>query len=229
MKVVFLGDELLQGLAGASIVDDVAARLRGHHFIKQGRHGDTSLNLYRRAQDDVVALQPQAVFLMAGLHDALSHSEPALRPYYRWHKRIRGGRLSPIACRENLRALLLMLQRNNIRSFVALPPAEYRPQLVTALREVNAATQQLCDELRVPVLDLQGSLTPAAVPQRPPLQLLPWLLRAQVWQIRAPQYESLREREGFGYSCDGMQPTPAGAQQMAGEIAAFLRRNGLSG
>ena len=229
MKIVFLGDELIQGLPGASIVDCVATGLRGHHFVNQGRHGDTSLNLYRRAQSDVLALQPQAVFLMAGLHDALSRSEPALRPWYRWHKRIRGGRLSPIACRENLRALLEMLRRNDMRTFVALPPAEYRPQLVTALREVNSTTQQLCESLQVPVLNLQLSHTPTSLPQRPPLQLLPWLLRTRSWQLRAPDFERLRERGGFSYSCDGLQPTPAGAQQIAEEIVTFLRRNGLSG
>ncbi|MCY4526036.1 MAG: hypothetical protein OXB89_05455, partial [Anaerolineaceae bacterium] len=71
MKIVFFGDELLQGLPGASIVDEVASGLRGHHFILRGRFGDTSLNLYQRVEADVLALSPQAVFIMAGLHDAI--------------------------------------------------------------------------------------------------------------------------------------------------------------
>jgi len=228
VRIVFLGDELTQGRRGAGVVAQVAAGLPGHRCINAGRHGDTSLNLYRRAARDVLAHRPQAVFLMAGLHDALCRSEPALRPYYRWHKRLRGGRASPIACRENLRALLVMLQRHDIRAFVALPPAEYRPQLVAALREINAATQALCEALQLPVLDLQRRFTPEPVPERPPLRLLPWLLRNMTRGWRTQDPERLRARGGFSYSCDGITPTPAAAQQMAEEILRFLGRNGLS-
>ena len=229
MKIVFLGDELTRGRTGAGIFDFVAAGLRGHQCLLLGRPGDTSLNLYRRAQREVPALRPQALFLMPGLHDALSRSEPALRPWYRWGKQLRGGRLSPIACRENLRAILAMLQRNDIRAFVALPPAEYRPQLVVALREVNQATQQLCDELQVPALDLQRIFTPATVPPRPALRLLPWLARSRARHLRAPDCERLRRRGGYAYTQDGIQPTPAAAQRMADEILRFLRQHGLSG
>ena len=228
MKIVFFGDELLAGPPGAGLVDQVAAQLRGHHFIVQGRFGDTSLNLYRRVERDVLAHRPRAVFLMPGLHDAMSRSEPGLRPWYRWRKNLRGGRLSPLACRENLRALLEIFRRHDLRCFVALPPAEYRPQLVGALREVNAATRQLCVELQVPLLDLFALMTPDSIPQRPPLQLT-WLLRAMVGKWRAPHPEQLREQGGFSYSVDGLQPTPAGAKHMAKHVVLFLRRHGVSG
>lgn len=228
MKIVFLGDELLQGLPGASIVANVAAGMRGHHFINEGRFGDTSLNLYRRMEDDVLAHQPQAVFLVAGLHDAISICEPGLRPYYRWCKNLRGGRLSPIACRENLRALLLHLDHHRIRCFLALPPVECRPELVDSLREVNRATQVLCDELQVPVLDLQARMTPARIPSRPALRLT-WLARSWLWQIRPPDPEAQQRSGNYSYSLDGLRPTPAGAQRMAGFITDFLRQGGLPG
>lgn len=228
MKIVFAGDELLQGLPGAGIVAGVAAGLRGHHFINEGRFGDTSLNLYRRVEDDLLAHRPQAAFLLSGLHDAISRSERGLRPYYRWRKDLRAGRSSPIACRENLRAILEQLERHGIRCLVALPPVEYRPELVNALRDVNGAARQLCDELQVPVLDLQTVMTPANVPARPSLQL-PWLARSWLWQYRAPDYERLRQQGNFSYSLDGLRPTPAGAQRMATFIVDFLRQNGLPG
>lgn len=228
MKIVFFGDELLTGPPGAGLVDQVAANLRGHHFIVRARFGDTSLNLYRRAERDVLAHRPQAVFLMPGLHDAMSQSEAGLRPWYRWRKGLRGGRLSPLACRENLRALLENFRRHDLRCFVALPPAEYRPQLVDALREVNNATHQLCMEMQVPALDLFEHMTPGDVPQRPPLRFT-WLLRAGLRQWRSTQHEHLRRRGGFSYSVDGLQATPAAAERMARHIVLFLRRNGVPG
>ena len=228
MKIVFYGDELLPGLPGARIVDEVAAGLRGHRFILRSRFGDTSLNLYQRLEAEVLVHEPEAVFIMAGLHDALSQSEAALRPWYRWRKGLRGGRLSAIACRENLRAILEMLGRHKVRAWVATPPVEYRPPLVTALHEVNSATRQLCKELQVPHLDLQQRMTPAGIPSRPTLQL-PWLLRAWSWQWRAPDYEQLRRRGEFSYSCDGLHPTPDGARMMAQAIVDFLREQGLPG
>ncbi|MCE2489793.1 MAG: hypothetical protein J4G17_07435 [Anaerolineae bacterium] len=228
MKIVFFGDELLQGLAGASIVNEVASGLRGHHFILRGRFGDTSLNLYQRVEADVLSLSPEAVFIMAGLHDAISHSETALRPWYRWQKGLRGGRLSAIACRENLRAILETLGRHNIDVFVATSPAEYRPQLVGAMGEINSATRQLCEELRVPLLDLQQDMIPPHIPPRPSLQLT-WLLRVWSWQWRAPDYEQLQRRGVFSYSCDGLHPTPDAAKRMALSIVGFLRDQGLPG
>ncbi|MCY3906050.1 MAG: GDSL-type esterase/lipase family protein [Anaerolineaceae bacterium] len=228
MKIVFYGDELLPGLPGACVVDEVAAGLRGHRFILRGRLGDTSLNLYQRLEEEVLAHDPEAVFVMAGLHDAISQSEAALRPWYRWQKGLRGGRLSAIACRENLRAILEILERHNIRAWVATPPAEYRPSLVAALEEVNAATRQLCEELHVPNLNLQGHMTPESIPSRPPLQPS-WLLRVWSWQWRAPDYERLRRRGKFSYTCDGLHPTPDGARVMAQAIVDFLREQGLTG
>lgn len=228
MKIVFYGDELLPGLPGARIVDEVAAGLRGQEFILRARFGDTSLNLYQRLEAEVLAHEPGAVFIMPGLHDAISQSETALRPWYRWRKGLRGGRLSAIACRENLRAMLEILARRKVRAWVATPPAEYRPPLVAALAEVNSATQQLCEELGVPHLDLQQRMTPAIVPSRPPLQL-PWLLRAWSWQWRAPDYEQLQRHGEFSYSCDGLHPTPDGAKVMAQIIVDFLREQGLPG
>lgn len=228
MKIVFYGDELLPGLPGARVVDEIAAGLRGHEFILRARFGDTSLNLYQRLEAEVLALKPDAVFIMPGLHDAISQSEAALRPWYRWRKGLRAGRLSAIACRENLRATLEFLGRHKVRAWVAAPPAEYRPSLVAALAEVNSATRQLCEELGVPHLDLQQRMTPAVIPSRPPLQP-PWLLRAWSWQWRAPDYEQLRRRGGFSYSCDGLHPTPAAARVMAQAIVDFLREQGLPG
>lgn len=226
MKIVFIGDSLTQGIHGANFVNKVAAALRGHHFINEGVNGDTSLNLFRRVNPDIIDHQPQGAFIMIGVNDALSYSEPRLRLYYRFSKRIRGGQITPIAFRENLRAALMKLQLAQIKIWVALPPVEYRPEVVQALRRMNDAAAEVCAEMNVPALDLMAMFTPAEIPDRPPINYS-YLLR--LLTVRPDGYEHARATGGFAYTFDGIHLTEDGAQRMADAIVPFLRQNGVSG
>ena len=226
MKIVFFGDSLTQGTLGANYVNKVAAALRGHHFINMGINGDTSLNLYRRVNRDVIAQQPDSVFIMIGINDATSYSEPGTRPYFRFNKRIRGGKMTPITFRENLRATLMKLQFAQINAWVALPPVEYRPEVVETLRQMNAAAAEICREMRVPTLDLMALLAPAEIPNRPPIGLKSYL---RLLTMRPNSYERARLAGGYAYTFDGIHLTEDGAQRMADAIVAFLRDNGVTG
>ncbi|MBZ0289475.1 MAG: hypothetical protein K8I30_17775, partial [Anaerolineae bacterium] len=227
MKIVFFGDSLTQGTMGVSYVDKVAKGLRGHHFINAGVNGDTSLNLYRRLDKDVIAHRPDGVFLMIGVNDAISHVETAARPYFQLVKRIPNGKMSPIAFRENMRAILARLQTVKIRAWVALPPLEYNPTQVEAMRAINTQTAQICADMGVSTLDLMALLVPPVVPERPPVRLSTYssnLFRA----LGLRDYERLREAGGFTYSFDGVHLTETGAQRIADFVANFLRVQGVS-
>ncbi|NWG15446.1 MAG: hypothetical protein HXY41_02310 [Chloroflexi bacterium] len=226
MKIVFLGDSLTQGTFGVGYVDRVAAALPGHRFINEGVNGDTSLNLYRRVEKDVLAYRPDGVFVMVGVNDALSLSEPAIRTYYRFAKRVPGGLVSPIAFRENMRALLGKLAHAGLMIWVALPPLEYRPAQVAALRELNAYAGQICAELDIPALDLMAALVSADVPERPPVSRR-FYLRSLPVMLGGRQFDRLRDEGGFTYSFDGIHLTADGAQRFADNIVPFLRANGL--
>src|SRR5690606_31217354 len=95
---------------------------------------------------------------------------------FRFMKGIAGGQMSPIAYRENMRALLTRLLAEQLQVWVVLPPVESRPETIATLRQMNAAARELCQDFAIPVLDLMQRLTPAHVPQRPPVSL-PDLLR----------------------------------------------------
>ncbi len=222
MKLVFFGDSLTQGTHGVSYVDKLALLLRGHTFINQGVNGDTSLNLYRRVERDVIAEKPDACLVMVGINDATSHAEPGSRPYYRLLKRIPQGHISPIAFRENQRATLMTLQRAGMRVWVALPPVEYRPALVRALREMNDLQRELCAELKIPTLDLMAALTPATVPERPPLGLGHYRIGLEV-ALGLKRYEARQQAGGYRYSFDGIHLTDAAATRIAALLADFLR------
>ncbi len=231
MKIVFIGDSLTQGVYGANYVNKVAEALRGHHFINEGVSGDTSLNLYRRLERDVISHQPDGVFIMIGVNDALSATDPSSRLYFRLLKRVRGGQITPIAFRENLRAVLMQLTHHRIRAWVALPPVENRPQTVEVLRQMNAYARVICDELHVPMLDLMAKLTPPNVPDRPPTHFLAGTLRTALHLRLLPggSYDALQAAGQYTYTFDGIHLTESGARQVADEVAQFLRANGVSG
>lgn len=217
MKIVFFGDSLTQGSYGTSYVNKVAAAMRGHHFINEGVNGDTSLNLYRRVDCDVINHQPDGVLMMIGINDAVSYSEPGTRLYYRYFKKVRGGQITPVAFRENVRATITKLRFAQIKTWVVLPPVEYRPAVVSVLREMNDLAAEVCREQSVPTLDLMALLTPPAVPDRPSLNIIKMGL----------QRFRRRKATGYTYTFDGLHLTEAGAQRVADEITSFLRMNGV--
>lgn len=226
MKIVFFGDSLTQGNFGVGYVDKVAKLMRGHHFVNSGINGDTSLNLYRRIDRDVLDLQPDGVFIMIGCNDAASYVEMGTSWYFRYFKRIPGGKISPIAFRENLRAVLTKIQISKKRVWVALPPLEYRPALVDALRQMNAEAAKLCAEMNIPVLDLMAYLTPKDIPERPPMGM-GTALQNLTALLTGRHYDQLRAAGGYTYSFDGIHLTDDGAQRIAELVTNFLRVNGV--
>lgn len=228
MRIIFLGDSLTQGTLGVNYVEKVAAAFPQHQFRSAGVNGDTSLNLYRRAQRDVIDLRPDGVFIMIGINDAVSSVEEGSRHYYRWVKGIAGGRVTPIAFRENLRAVLSKLNYAEIKSWVALPPVESRPEVVNALREMNTMAIEVCTELGVPVLDVMREMTPAVVRQRPPVRLTDYGRNLLLMMRGKAVYEQMSKEGGYTYSFDGVHLTADGAQRLANLIIPFLKANGVA-
>ncbi|MBL8164339.1 MAG: hypothetical protein JNJ61_20290, partial [Anaerolineae bacterium] len=195
--------------------------------INKGINGDTSLNLYRRTQEDVIALRPDLVFVMVGINDALSNVEATAVPYYRYSKRIPGGRVSPLAYRENMRAVLSKLAAANIRTCVILPPVEYRPELVSCLNEINAHAAQLCRELDIPALDAMAALAPSHIPQRPPFGIRAYQQNLLI-MLGLKRYDHWQRQGQYTYTFDGVHLTEDGARRMADLIMQFLKREGLA-
>lgn len=227
MKIIFFGDSLTQGTFGASYVDKLALSLRGHHFINQGVNGDTSLNLFRRVDKDVLAEKPDGVFIMIGVNDAVSAVEPGSHLYYRFMKKLPRGQVSAVSFRENMRALLGKLVAAQIKIWVALPPIEYNPATVKTLRQMNDYANTICREFNIPALDLMAALTPKAIPERNPIGLSQYTSNLMIRLGVDKNYEQHRAAGGFSYSFDGVHLTENGAQQMADLIVPFLRANGL--
>ncbi|HEX2908972.1 MAG TPA: GDSL-type esterase/lipase family protein [Phototrophicaceae bacterium] len=227
MKIVFFGDSLTQGTFGVSYVAKVAAALPRLQLINAGVNGDTSLNLCRRVAKAVLAHQPDGVVVMIGVNDAMTFGEPGSRAYYRFVKRVPGGLITPAVFRENMRILLGKLVAAGVRVWVVLPPLEYSPASLAAMRAMNAAAQTVCQEFNLPTLDLLARLVTAPVPPRPAISYRTYQHNLRV-ALGYQQFDRLRDQGGFIYSFDGLHLTEAGAQIVADEMVHFLRAQAVS-
>lgn len=222
MRIAFLGDSLTWGGYGGNFVDQLAQLLPTHDIMNAGVGGNTVFNLLDRLED-VLEQAPNGIFVMVGGNDAISYSQPDVRPYYRQVQNIPEGCVTPEMFTQTYRELLTRIQLEHILAWVGLEPTEYNPQVVDTLRLYNTRAQEVADALGVPVLDLMKEFIPEQIPERPPLT------QAFIQQIGQRErtgwndYDSAQKEGAFTYTFDGMHLTPASAQRMAKIIAHFLK------
>src|SRR5215212_3269927 len=88
--LICFGDSLTEGTIGASYVDILRQRLPAAiRVINAGINGDTTINLLRRFERDVVPYRPDLVIILVGLNDlTTAYGWPSNRAYYRFIKRV---------------------------------------------------------------------------------------------------------------------------------------------
>lgn len=228
MKLVFLGDSLTWGGHGGNWVAEIARRCDQHEIINAGVGGNTVVNLLRRLDEDVIAHEPDGIFVMVGGNDSISYSQPQTRPYYKKSQGIPDGVVTPEMFASTYRDLLTELQLNHIQTWMGLAPAEYNPVVVEHKRQYNELAAEVARAFNVPVLDLMAQLKPDEIKDRPPISIA-FIDRigqrvASGWN----DYENERQREGYTYTFDGLHLTPAAAQIVAGLVIDFLELDGCA-
>lgn len=221
MKIVFLGDSLTWGGYGGSFVSEVARRLPHKEIVNAGVGGNTVVNLLRRL-DDVIAQEPDGVFVMVGGNDAISYSQPDTRPYYKKAQALPDGHVTPALFEQTYRELLTQLQLERIQAWVGLPPSEYNSEVVAATRQYNAIANDVARGLNIPVLDLMAHFTPGSIRNHPPLSIKFIDTIGQRERSGWDDFEGEKERQGFTYTFDGLHLTPDAARRMGQIIADFL-------
>lgn len=221
MKLIFLGNSLVEGNYGGNFVDEVAIRLPQHTTINAGVNGNTVLNLLDRL-DTILAQQPDGIFILTGGNDAISFSQPETRRYYQQVQNVPGGVVEPDLFAQSFRDLLTRIQIAHVLTWVALPPNEYNPQTVATMRHYNAIMSDISTSLNIPVLDLMASLAPPSVPLRPPLNQAMINLNGKRISSGWKDYEAERVKGGFTYSFDGLHFTPETARRAGEMVTAFL-------
>lgn len=223
MRIVFFGDSLTWGQYGGNFVDEVQRLLPDHEFINAGRGGDTVANLLERLDDDVLAHNPDGVFVMIGGNDAIAYSQPLTRSYYRRRGgALADGSMTVDAFAQNYRELLTRLQLAHVLTWVGLPPAEYNPDTVAAFHLFNEAAAEVARSMAVPVLDLMAAFPPGDVPERPPLSMETIRLIGQRESEGFSDYSGERQRGSYQHTFDGLHLTPETAKRAGQLIAEFL-------
>ncbi len=221
MKIVFLGNSLVEGSYGGNFVKEVAARLPQHTIINAGQNGNTILNLLARL-DSLLEQEPDIVFVFCGGNDAISFSQPDTRRYYEWVMKVPDGMVTPDAFRTHFRDLLTRIQAAQAVTYVGLSPLEHNPTVADAMRQYNQIAAEICSTLNVSTLDLMKTLNPSHIPERAPLSQKTINLIGQRVASGWHDYETERERGGYTYSFDGLHLTPESAVRVAAMVVQFL-------
>lgn len=222
MRLVCLGDSLTAGAYGGSYVE-VLRRLRPDlSVLNAGVGGDTVLNLLARLDEDVLMQGPDGVFIMIGGNDAISCSQPKTRAYYKQVKDVPEGVVTPEIFARAYRDLLERLHLARVLAWVGLPPVEANPAVMETVREYNALAADVARAFYAPVLDLMAVFAPAAVPERPDLDIATINTIGARMQASWHDYEAARVADSYTFTFDGLHLMPEAAEQMGALVAGFI-------
>lgn len=146
-RVLFYGDSITQ-LWGEK---DPSTFFPGKGYLNRGISGQTTPQLLLRFQQDVIALQPDVVVILAGTNDIAGNTGPSTQAMIE----------------DNLHAMVDLAGAHGIRVVLAsvLPVSEYRwmPGIEPApkVQALNAALKQYADAKGVVYLDYHSAMTNA--------------------------------------------------------------------
>lgn len=152
-KAVFMGDSITEGWG----VGDPSLFSRG--VVDRGISGQTSPQMLLRFYQDVVALHPRAVHIMAGTNDLAGNTGPS----------------SPDDFKNNIRAMVDLARAHHIQVILAsIPPAErfpWRPDIqpVEQIRQLNSWLKQFAAEHQLIYADYYDAVTTPSGAFRPEL------------------------------------------------------------
>ncbi len=227
--IVCFGDSLTEGVIGAAYVDVLRGRLSDARVVNAGVNGDTTVNLLRRIDRDVVPHRPDRVILLVGMNDlGTAYGQRLNKTYYRAVKRV-GVELTPARFAWSYRRLIAALRRRTGArlALCTLTTLSERPghsshALVDAYSTVVRA---LALQEGLDLIDVRAAFE-AAVAQDPrdgPAYRL-WMPLTDALRVRLGrgQIDSIGAARGYRLLCDGVHLSSAGAAIVAASILDYL-------
>ncbi len=153
-RVVFMGDSITQ-LWGTTSPEF----FEGKSYINRGISGQTTPQMLIRFRQDVIALKPRVVVILAGTNDIAGNTGPTTIQ----------------AIEDNLESMVELARASGIRVVLAtvLPAAKYpwKPEIepVGKIAELNAWIKQHASRSKVVYLDLFSVMADAKLGMRPDL------------------------------------------------------------
>ena len=230
--LVCFGDSLTEGVIGASYVDILRARLPADiRVINAGINGDTTVNLLRRFERDVVPYHPDLVMILVGLNDlTTAYGWPSNRAYYRFIKRVPIA-LTPMRFARAYQRLISQLRRhtNAQLALCTLTTVGEQPDNVfqTYIEAYSTIIRALAEREQLPLLDLRSAFQAALAEDPrdgPPYYIWTPVLDAAAIRLRGRTYAELGTRRGYQLLCDGAHLADAGAALVAETMLPFLEQ-----
>jgi lysophospholipase L1-like esterase len=152
-RAVFMGDSITEGW----VAGDPSLFAQG--VVGRGISGQTSPQMLLRFYQDVIALRPTVVHIMAGTNDLAANTGPS----------------SPQDYKNNIRAMVDLAQENDIEVVLAsILPADrfpWRPDLEPAdqVRQLNAWLRQFAAERKIVFADYYAEMATPTGSTKPAL------------------------------------------------------------
>jgi acyl-CoA thioesterase-1 len=140
-RVVFLGDSITEMWA-------LSESFHGKPYVNRGISGQTTPQILLRFRQDVIALQPKVVVILAGTNDIAENTGP----------------ITLAAIEDNLTSMVDLAKRNGIRVVLSslVPAFQYpwRPELapVEKIRALNDWMKDYAAKERVVFLDYHSAM-----------------------------------------------------------------------
>ncbi|HJZ48252.1 MAG TPA: GDSL-type esterase/lipase family protein [Roseiflexaceae bacterium] len=229
--LVCFGDSLTEGAIGASYVDILRERLPAAvRVINAGINGDTTINLLRRYERDVVPYRPDLVVILVGLNDLTTvYGWPSNRAYYRYIKRVPIGLTPTLFARAYQRLISKLRERTSSQlALCTLTTVGERldDPFQVYVEAYSTVIRALAQRERLPLIDLRGAFRTALAQEPrdgPAYHIWTPLLDWAAIGLRGRTYAELGERRGYRLLCDGAHLAEAGAELVAETMLPFLR------
>jgi lysophospholipase L1-like esterase len=230
--LICFGDSLTEGVIGASYVAILRAQLPAAiRVINAGINGDTTINLLRRFERDIVPYHPDLVVILVGLNDlTTAYGWPSNRAYYRFIKRVPIA-LTPILFARAYQRLIAELRRNTQAQLALCTLTTVGERLdnpfQTYIDAYSTVIHALAERERLPLIDLRRAFRAVLLEDPrdgPPYYIWTPLLDAAAIGLRGRTYAELGARRGYRLLCDGAHLAEAGAALVAETMLPFLEQ-----
>jgi lysophospholipase L1-like esterase len=229
--LVCFGDSLTEGVIGASYVNLLRERLPpAVRVINAGINGDTTLNLLRRVERDIVPFKPDLIVLLVGLNDVTTaYGWPSNRAYYRMLKRVQ-IKLTPLLFARAYHRLIGRLRARTTAELVLCTLTTVGERLDDPFQAhidaYSTIIRALAMQERLPLIDLRTAFRAALADDPrdgPPYHIWTPLLDWAAIALLGQSYATLSARRGYRLLCDGAHLAAPGAALVAETMLPVVR------
>jgi len=230
--LICFGDSLTEGTIGASYVDILRQRLPAAiRVINAGINGDTTINLLRRFERDVVPYRPDLVVILVGLNDlTTAYGWPSNRAYYRFIKRVPIALTPTLFARAYQRLIAALRQHTQAQlALCTLTTVGEQPDhaFQSHIDAYSTIIRALAEREQLQLIDLRRAFQATLIEDPrdgPPYYIWTPLLDAAAIRLRGRTYAELGARRGYRLLCDGAHLAEAGAALVAETMLPFLEQ-----